>query len=78
MSKSSECGPLLNAGSTRRQVCTVHISNPISRYSSGSCSIVIVSYSSARQRAGRAGRVTAGKCFRLYTQVRATQVLQGE
>jgi len=30
--------------------------------------VVPVSQASANQRAGRAGRTSAGKCFRLYTQ----------
>ena len=32
-----------------------------------------VDKASARQRAGRAGRVRPGQCFHLYTRVRATQ-----
>ena len=35
-----------------------------------------VDKASARQRAGRAGRVCAGQCFHLYTRVRAAQVFE--
>ena len=34
---------------------------------SSRCVFLIPSQASANQRAGRAGRVAAGKCFRLYT-----------
>ena len=30
-------------------------------------SVILIGQASANQRAGRAGRVAAGKCFRLYT-----------
>jgi ATP-dependent RNA helicase DDX35 len=33
-----------------------------------SLKVVKISKSSAKQRAGRAGRILAGKCYRLYTE----------
>lgn len=37
------------------------------RFANSCCVFVFHSQASANQRAGRAGRVAAGKCFRLYT-----------
>lgn len=49
-------------------VRALFVSALVSKRSASSCCVFLpYSQASANQRAGRAGRVAAGKCFRLYT-----------
>lgn len=49
-------------------VCALIVSVLVSKHFDDSCCVFpFHSQASANQRAGRAGRVAAGKCFRLYT-----------
>lgn len=67
---SGVCGGLLedrNKQPTSSQISCINIALPFSPHQL-SASLPLLSFqASANQRAGRAGRVAAGKCFRLYT-----------